>query len=137
MAGIMKITVVSCLLVVSASVWPWQQMNAAQTVPSSTQTPVATGAPAKQSRDEFLESMLDGARERCMRAIVATAKDPDSVKFLDDGGGAPGRALMRNHLLFDFEIMGRNTYGAVLRHTLHCDVPCKINVGCYDPLLSE
>jgi hypothetical protein len=90
---------------------------------------VTNHADAKDKYD--LSTREQEANVSCRAYIVATAKDPDSVKFPEDGFGVTfGTVLFRNHLYITNIVYGRNTYGAVLKHNIVCDALCKQNVPC-------
>ena len=118
-------TLAFCLVIAAAC--------CAQTTQPTTQETSA----APTSRDGFLHSKVEEVRHTCKDAILAVSKDPDAVKFLDEGNYEFGRGLMRNDIVFVFETMGRNSYGAVLRHTISCTVTCKEKGGCRVPRVAE
>jgi hypothetical protein len=92
----------------------------------------------KKAREAFLESKVPEAQTLCHDQIVNTAKDPDSVKFLDGERYTIGlRMLSNNTINFSVPIMGRNTYGAVLRHEMWCTVYCTAEKGCSLRSLNE
>lgn len=66
----------------------------------------------------------------CGKFIVDNAKDPDSIKIDDRVGYTPGKVIMHNHLFVVLTGMGRNTYGAVLKHRWGCDEVCKQDKPC-------
>ena len=100
-------------------------------VPAADQQVVPTPAPSgKLSRTDFLQSRVDAAAQMCKSAIVATAKDPSSVQFDDKYAYGFGAVLTRNWIIIDWGIRGRNTYGAVLRHTMECKVSCIQGKAC-------
>lgn len=85
---------------------------------------------AKTDRGAYLRSKVDDAAAMCREQIAATAKDPSSVQFAERYSFGFGSALTRNWIFINWEIMGRNTYGAVLRHRMSCTVSCKQGKAC-------
>jgi hypothetical protein len=99
--------------------------------PPSTAEPVVQAAPpTKLSRAEYLQRKVDEAAAMCREQIIATAKDPSSVQFADKYSYGFGRVISRNWIFISWSIMGRNTYGAVLRHTMTCTVSCIQGKAC-------
>ncbi len=105
-----------------------------QTAPTSTAPIVAPSTPAtpsgKLSRTDFLKSKVPEAATMCHDWIVATAKDPSSLQFADDYDYGFGRVISRNWIFITWSIMGRNTYGAVLHHTMTCTISCTQGKAC-------
>lgn len=82
-------------------------------------------------RGTFLESKVEEAASICHDEIINNSKDPFSVEFLGDYSYAFGRTILfRNWIFVYWETMGRNTYGAVLRHSMTCTVSCTQDKGC-------
>jgi len=99
-------------------------------VETQAQKPSPTTANGKVDRKDYLQSKVQEVSSMCHDQIIATAKDPTSVQFLGDYSYAFGRALTRNWIFVSFPIMGRNSYGAVLRHTMTCSVSCPPGKPC-------
>jgi hypothetical protein len=85
---------------------------------------------SKVDRADFLKTKVDEAAAMCKSQIVATAKDPTSIQFAENYTYGFGRVVTRNWIFIGWEIMGRNTYGAVLRHSMTCTVSCTQEKGC-------
>jgi hypothetical protein len=76
------------------------------------------------SHDEFMNSKVPEVAGACHDAIINSAKDPTSVQFLGPYTASSGTGFNRNQMFINYEIMGRNTYGAVLRHLMTCIANC-------------
>jgi hypothetical protein len=101
--------------------------TAAPSTPSASLSRIIPSA--RSSRTEYLQSKVSEATAMCREQIIATAKDPSSVKFDDN----PSYVLENGHkdwISIMWGIMGRNTYGAVLRHSMTCFVSCKAGSAC-------
>jgi hypothetical protein len=84
----------------------------------------------KLSRADYLQSKIQEAARLCHENIVATAKDPGSLQFTDSADVSFGRVVFRDSIYVTLSIMGRNTYGAVLRHSITCRVVCQQGHAC-------
>ena len=91
---------------------------------------VSVAQEAKMSRTDYLESKAHEAALLCESYIIATAKDPDSIKMPERYTHNLGGGLLHNEIYIYMDVMGRNTYGAVLRHSMICTVNCKQGKGC-------
>ena len=85
---------------------------------------------AKPKQSDYLEGKKDDAALICREQIVATAKDPSSLQFEDKYTYGFGNALTKNWIYITWNSMGKNTYGAVLRHVITCTVSCKQDKPC-------
>jgi hypothetical protein len=94
----------------------------------------AAGASAqttsKPSRADYLQSKVSDATAMCRDQILASAKDPSSIQFPEKYAYGFGQALTRNWIFIYADIMGRNTYGAVLKHSMTCTISCKQGKPC-------
>lgn len=81
-------------------------------------------------RREYLQSQVDMLVGACKQYIVGTAKDPSSVQFPSNYNYGFGHGLTRNWVLINIDAMGRNTFGAVLRHSMTCTYTCNQSKGC-------
>jgi hypothetical protein len=86
--------------------------------------------PTKVDRHTYLLSKVPEAAQICHDGIISGSKDPYSVEFLGDYTYSFGRTLWRNWIWVSWETMGRNTYGAVLRHGMTCGVSCPPDEQC-------
>jgi len=96
----------------------------------SASTSPAPAPKGKIDRKEYLASKVPDAATMCHQQILATAKDPTSVQFADKYSYAFGRAITRNWIFITWNIMGRNTFGAVLKHEITCSVSCPPGKEC-------
>lgn len=113
-----------------ASTTPAVQTPAAAMAPTPPKPVDAPPIPAKHTREQYLQTKVDDAAAICRQQIVEGAKDPTSVQFSDKYSYAFGRVLTRNWISITWVIMGRNTYGAVLQHTMTCNVSCIEGKAC-------
>lgn len=93
-------------------------------VPAQGETSKPSG---KQGRMEYLNTRADEAAGLCRSHLMAGAKDPDSIQLTDKYGF---RDLGHDQIFLTFEFMGRNTYGAVLRHQMGCIASCPKDKPC-------
>jgi hypothetical protein len=84
----------------------------------------------KVTHQEYLQSKVVDAATMCRDQITATAKDPTSLQFADRYSYGFGKAFTKNWIFIYWDIMGRNTYGAVLKHQITCTVSCKEEKAC-------
>ena len=90
------------------------------------------------AKDKYdITTRTDEAKKACVSYLIANAKDPSSIKLDDEMAPHYGARLSRNHIGFDMTGYGRNTFGAVLRHTWYCYVSCKEGKPCEISDLSE
>lgn len=97
---------------------------------SSTVAALAPSKPIKPDHNLYIESRLNEAQSMCHDQIIATAKDPYSVEFLGDYRYSSGRSIFKNWIFIYWDIMGKNTYGAVLRHSMTCTLSCPPGKAC-------
>lgn len=86
---------------------------------------------AKTDRITYLKTRVPEAADICRSRIIFSSKDPDSLKFgehyfptFNDG------LLVRNWIDIHWEVMAKNTFGAVLRHEMICEISCKQGKLC-------
>jgi hypothetical protein len=87
-------------------------------------TLTATHAQKGNSKRAFLESKVPEAARQCKVTITATAKDPATLEFAPTYEYGFGSALTRNWVFIDWNVRGKNTYGALLLHRVECSVSC-------------
>lgn len=101
-------------------------------------TDVSASAGDKIRREDYLRSKAQDAVGICKQQILATAKDPSSIQLPEQVAVYFGTGLMRNDIYVQADVMGRNTYGAVLRHQITCTIVCKQSKGgCYFESLED
>src|ERR1700722_12047326 len=86
-------------------------------------------APA-EDKHEFLQSKVDEAANMCRQNITDTAKDPTTLQFAEKYNYGFGRVVTRNWIFIYWDVMGKNTYGALLKHSITCTVSCTQKKGC-------
>lgn len=85
---------------------------------------------SKSKSDDYRLARLDEAFMQCHDAVMASAKDPTSITFDPTYDYGLGRVLTKNDVFIYVKTWGRNSYGAVLRHSVTCTVECKKDKPC-------
>jgi hypothetical protein len=114
--------------------------NSFQAGAPATSSPSATASPisgiletpnSKTSKNsDYLQTRVGEAATMCHDNIVSSAKDPAALVMADTYGYRFGSVLTKNWIFIDWEIMGRNTFGAVLKHSIGCIVECAPGKAC-------
>jgi len=92
----------------------------------------ALGAiPIQAEPKQDLSTRTNDAALSCIQYLHDNAKDPESIQIDETSfTNSLGFGLSRNHIFINFTGMGRNTYGAVLKHNWECDTVCKQGQNC-------
>jgi len=118
---------------------PTQLPPTTPVIPTPAEPPAGNSATANEARKpnasennrkDDLRTRVEEAAGMCRNHIMAGAKDPDSIVFANDYSYHLGSVLTRNWITINWEIVGRNTFGAVLRHRVTCIVSCAPKKTC-------
>lgn len=86
----------------------------------------AEASSSDDAQRNYVKSQIPTVTGLCRNIIRVSAKDPDSLRFLTDFAVVEyGKSSMS----IAYSVMGRNTYGAVLKHRMICNFSCSEKKG--------